>query len=377
MVRWLAFVSVILLFIKPSSIEASFQSSSTLTSAHRESVLYAGPGDTHLQLGVLTPGVEVSIIERNRIGNWLHVQRKNERDETIIEGWVMIGYLNLSPELRFSEVPVNTEIKDADPTTLRSESLVTLYSVPVIPDVSEKMRDVYIKGLWRGNDPKTVTKVGDSLSVSKMYLTPMSLEEYHLGPYDYLQETIDYFGASTADHSVASRIGMSSLVVFDSMWATDERCKEDESPLECEFRLKKPSIALVLFGPNDVLSMNSETYREQMTKIVQTSLDHGVIPVLSTFSVDPDYEYWWQSVNFNIALTEIAAEYEVPLMNLWAAARPLPNYGLDSDNVHLAHSGFQVLQLDRGHETWYGVSLQNLLAIRTLNEIKETLKMSQ
>jgi hypothetical protein len=62
-------------------------------------------------------------------------------------------------------------------------------------------------------------------------------------------------------------------------------------------------------------------------------------------------------------------------MNLWAAARALPEYGLDEDRVHLKHSGFERLKFDTGHETWYGVSLQNLLAIRTLDEIRRALKM--
>lgn len=345
------------------------------TTAHRQAVLYAGPGETHLQLGVLSPGVEVSIIERNRIGNWLHMQRVNEAGDTIIDGWVMIGYLNLSPDLRFSELPINLDITDADPTTVRSQSLATLYSVPMIPTISEKMREIYAQGQWMGNNSRTITKVGDSLSASDIYLNPMSRDDYALGAYDDLEDTITYFGASAALPSVASRIGMSSLVVFDSMWATDQHCDGGESPLQCEYRLKQPSVAFILFGPNDVLSMDTETYTAQMTHIVETSLEQGVIPVLSTFSVYPEYEFWWQSINFNIALTEIAVQYEVPIINLWAAARPLPNYGLDEDDIHLAHSGFDNLRFDAGHETWYGVSLQNLLSIRTLDEIRRTMKM--
>jgi uncharacterized protein YraI len=350
------------------------QGSITTTAAHREAIVYAGPGETYLQLSKLLPGVEVEIVERNHIGNWLRVQLVNEQGTTVIDGWVMSGYLTLNPDLRFSEVPVSN-LPDADPTTVRSQSLAKLYSVPIIPKVSNTMTEVYVRGQWLGNDRHTITKVGDSLSASKIYLEPMSRDDDELGAYDYLEETIHHFGASAALPSVASRIGMSSLVVFDPMWATDERCEAGESPLLCEYRLKKPIIALILFGPNDVLSMDTETYKAQMTKIVETSLEHGVIPVLSTFSVYPEYEYWWQSINFNIALTEIAEEYEVPLMNLWAAARPLPDYGLDEDGIHLAHSGFDHLKFDTGHETWYGVSLQNLLAIRTLDEIRRALNI--
>src|SRR5690606_27120024 len=109
--------------------------------------------------------------------------------------------------------------------------------------------------------------------------------------------------------------------------------------------------------------------------IVEESLAAGVIPVLSTFSNDPEAPLWWQSINFNLRLADIAAEYEVPLINLWAAARILPAYGLDQDQVHLKNSGFRYIKFTRGNEADYGVTLQNLLSIRMLDEIRRTLDM--
>jgi hypothetical protein len=39
----------------------------------------------------------------------------------------------------------------------------------------------------------------------------------------------------------------------------------------------------------------------------------------------------------------------------------------------MANSGFPNLKFSSGHEAWYGTSLQNLLSIRMLDEIRRTL----
>lgn len=340
----------------------------------RDAVLYTGPGDSHLQVGLLRAGAEVRIIERNHTGNWLHVQRTRADGAILQEGWVLSGYLTLHPDLRFSAVPVNTVIPDGDPSLVHWRSVGELYTVQVIGTVSERMRTVYEQGQALGNRAGVITKVGDSLSADRLYLNPMSRSDYALGAYDYLEDTIRFFGASAGD-SVAARVGMTSYVIFDPMWADPDLCLANETPLNCEYRLKRPSVSLIMFGSNDVMRMTDAEFDVQMRQIVDATLEAGVIPVLSTFSYHPDADLWWQSVNFNRRIVSIAAEYELPLINLWAAARPLPAYGLDQDRVHLLHSGFENLKFDTGHDAWYGATLRNLLSIRMLDELRRVLSM--
>lgn len=346
-----------------------------IVTAYRDIYLRGGPGDTYSEVSLLPAGVEVEIIERNPTGTWLHVKRQNAQGSIVLEGWMLSGYLNDLNDLRYSQILVNDELADADPSTINSRSMAQLYAVPVISEISDSMRDVFAEGQRKGNHPNGVTKVGDSLSASELYLTLFSRDDVALGPYDYLEDTLAFFGPSTEDESIAARIGLTTYVVFDPLWADKERCKANESPLACEYRLKQPSIAMIMFGANDVRHMTDAEFAEQMRQIVEYSLDSGVIPVLSTFSYSPDEPLWWQSVNFNLRLSEIAAEYQVPLINLWSAARVLPDYGLDIDNVHLANSGFQNLTFATGHEAYYGSSLRNLLTLCMLDELRRTLEM--
>lgn len=367
----LCFMLLVLTSPLPMAIGAQTQSPQPVVTAYRDSILYTGPGDSFLQTMWLRAGVPVEVWQRNHTGNWLFVVNQ----DADISGWVMTGYLNQNPDLRFSDIPVNTELADGDPDNIEQPSVAALYAVPVIGQVSDAMIEVYERGQELGNRAQVITKVGDSLSADSLYLTPMSRDDFILGPYDYLEDTIRYYGESTAAISVAARIGLTSYVVFDPMWSDPQLCNPGESPLECEYRRKQPSIALIMFGGNDVRHIDEERFADNMRAIVEFTLERGIIPVLSTFSYSEDSGYWWQSVNLNQAIIDVAAEYEVPLINLWLAARPLDNYGLEGDLTHMTHSGFVFLKYDTGHESWYGVSLRNLLAIRMLYEIQQTLEM--
>ncbi len=348
----------------------------TETTAYERTALHAGPGHTYFPADVLNPGIPVQIVERNDVGTWVRVQRVDEAETVQQDGWVMLGWLNIPEDLAFSEVPVS-DLPAADLDNVDSRSMQDLYAAPVVPTLSPAMREMFALGEELGRLPDVVTKVGDSLSADRYYLAALGAEERELGPFDYLGPTVDYYSTAAAEPSVAARVGLSSLVLFDSFWADPELCEPNETPLECEYRLKNPSVALVMFGPNDVLSMSYEEYGANMRRVVEDTTALGIIPVLSTFSYHPDHEYWWQAVEFNLQLVAIAEEYEVPLINLWAASRPLPDYGLDRDNIHMKQSGFGYLKFDTGHETFYGTSLRNLLAVRTLHEIRTTLDLGE
>ena len=340
--------------------------------AYREAILYAGPNETYVQLGTLGAGTRVEISERNDIGNWLHVHSvTNSR----IDGWVMSGFLELNEALRFSDIDVNTELADADPTQIADQRIAALYSVPLVSGVSPTMQLVYRRGKSLGNQSNVVTKIGDSVTADPIFLAPMNRDDNELGPYDYLQDTLDYFGENMADTSIAARISLTTYSVFDPMLADGSLCEANETPLDCEYRVREPSVSFIMFGANDVRHIDVERFDEQMRIIVEETLDKGIIPVMSTFSYDPNAGYWDQALDFNLAVVDIADDYDIPLVNLWAAARSLPGYGLDGDDVHMAHSGFRYLKYDTGHESWYGVSLRNLLALRMLDEIRSTLGM--
>jgi len=348
-----------------------------VATVYRRANVFSGPGVSFPITGVLETDSPVRIVERNQVGSWLYVRREGEDERVLTEGWVLGGYLSRSANLRYSDVPVNTEITDGDIQGAAFLLTQPLYTVPVVPtEIDRRMLAVYTHGQLLGNHSDVITKVGDSVSANPFYLELISRGDHQLGPFDYLRGPIDFFSDGISA-STAARIGLSSLVIFDPMWADNDICQPGESPLACEYRIKKPSVAFIMFGPNDVRSMDEIEYADNMRLIIEETISQGIIPVLSTFSTDPNAELWWQSVNFNLALIELATEYDVPLINLWLAARALPDYGLDQDVVHLKNSGFEYLKYDTGHEAFYGVSLHNLLSLYTLDMLREALDMDR
>lgn len=337
--------------------------------------LYSGPGITYRTLGELDGDERLDLLARNTIGNWVEL-RVEDGDASTVEGWALTGDLEFDDTIHFSQVNIDSTLTDAALYNVDDETTARLYAVPVIPHISDAMRMVYALGQSLGNHSNAITKIGDSLSVSSIYLTPMWRTDHKLGAYDYLADTIAYFGESTRHQSVASRIGLNTSSIFDPMWADQAMCNADESPLMCEYRISRPSIAFIMFGPNDVVSnMTVEEYSEQMRLMVEISLDVGIIPVLSTFSVHPESRWWDKSMAFNLALVDIAADYEVPIMNLWSAARVLPNYGLAGDNIHMMHGTYEYFNFTTGHEASVGISLQNLVSLTTLYELYTFLDM--
>lgn len=336
----------------------------------KPATLYEGPGTTYLAVGVLNGDSDARIVERNRIGNWVHV-RQSDNGETLLDGWVMIGALTLEANLHFSQVPVNESLPDANMMQVRLQTTAPLYAAPVIPYISESMRAVYLRGQRYGVRSQSITKIGDSVSANPFYLDTMSHGDSVLGPYDYLSDTLLYFGPSRKRESMAAKKGMSSFSIFDPLMAAED-CTADESPLVCELRLQKPAVAFIMFGPNDIRAMEVDEYKVQMSMLVEDLIANGTIPVLTTFSADPARRTWQKSVSFNLALIEVARTYDVPLMNLWLASRDLPRYGLEGDGIHMRNFGYEYLKLDAGLESRFGVSLQNLLALRTLEELRNT-----
>jgi hypothetical protein len=281
----------------------------------------------------------------------------------------LTGYLILPEGIRFSEVAVS-DLPDADTSNVEAEDLARLYSVPIIPELSAAMLDVYEQGRTRGNDRRTITKMGDSNSANPYYLSPIAGGQYALGAYDMLETVIETFAPSLAEDSIAARVGLNAFSIFDPIWSPT-RCNVNEGPLACELRLKRPVIAVIMFGPNDIRALNSEQYTDQMTRIVEDTLAAGVIPLLSTFSSDPPEDTWSQAVRFNNILLDIAGTHEVPVVNLWSAARALPNYGIGEDKVHLTLAGASITF--EGQETRFGVTMQNLIVLTALDEIRQTL----
>ena len=211
---------------------------------------------------------------------------------------------------------------------------------PVVPTVSAVARAIYEAGLEKGTDPDHFSKVGDCQNITTYFLAPFDVPGFYVlgDPYAYLQEAIDHFSGSWSRESAAVHGGMNVASVLSPFWATDdERCKSGESPLDCELRLYQPSIVLISMEESWGSNNKVENYEKYMRQIIETVIDFGALPILSTKADNIEGNYAINAVN-----ARLAYEYDLPLWNFWRAVQSLPNQGLDEGGFHLTLSGLEI-----------------------------------
>src|SRR5262249_46648555 len=146
-----------------------------------------------------------------------------------------------------------------------------------------------------GNNGRVFVKVGDCLTYRWIFMNVFGYGTYNLGKYGALQNVINYFSApvragvpnSFVTDSQAAANGFNSSAVLDPEWSNPQVCLKDEGPLFCEYRLNKPSYAVIMFGTSDVLVMTLDQFSLFMHEIVDDTIRAGIIPILSTFPENP------------------------------------------------------------------------------------------
>jgi hypothetical protein len=116
--------------------------------------------------------------------------------------------------------------------------------------------------------------------------------------------------------------------VFVPVWADPKRCLSNETPLACEFRINRPSLAIITM--ETWWGGDPSGYESYLRGIIEFSIAHGTVPILGTKADNIEGDG-----GINQVIVKLAKEYDVPLWNFWAAVQPLPNHGLLPDEFHL------------------------------------------
>ena len=319
------------------------------------------PGTAGSVLDMLSAGTPVTIVGRTENNTWIQVVLVDGRT-----GWVSAEYLVLNIDL--GVVSVTGTVEDVPTTTGGTSSL------SVVSGVSSHARQIFLDGRAKGNLPHTFTKVGDSITAAPQFLTQIGQGAYQLGDYGYLSGAISFFSGpngrgynpfSTA--SLAARNGWSTESVLNPANADPNVCLSGETPIECEYRLVKPSVALIMLGTNDSGGMPSTAFQSNLQTIVQISINRGVIPVLSTI---PPKHYNAATdgrvAEFNQIIIATARGYDIPLWDYYQAMASLPNQGLGNDGVHPSAPPSGINTSFDAATLQYGYPMRNLTALQVL-----------
>ena len=242
--------------------------------------------------------------------------------------WVIAEYGTFTGSLR--DVPVEGALPSA-PQAAPQPVSTTPAVLPGLPQVSARARQIYQLGLTLGNNPRAFAKVGDCNSVTPYFLASFDKPgSYRLGQtYAPLAETIRQFAGYFSRQSQAVQIGFSTTSVLSSQWANPTACRTGETPLACEYRLIRPSLAIVSLGTNGEWLSNQD-FEAGLRNIIEFSIQRGVLPILGTKSDDVE-----GSGRYTAIVVRLAGEYSLPLWDFRAAAATLSDNGLMPDRYHL------------------------------------------
>jgi hypothetical protein len=289
-------------------------------------------------------------------------------------GHLLLLYVVLSASIATT---VAQEQPSTTSNTIQFED-VMYNDVTVLSGINQHTVDIFNRGQAMGNRAHVFSKVGDSITEAPWFLNPLGRNLYELGEYDHLQAAIDHFSVEIADDnnsflhdSVAMASGWNARLMQDPDYADPTLCYIGETPLECEYRTIRPAIALIMFGTNDVGYMDQYFFRDNMAWIIQTSIDYGVIPVISTIPNRLDVSE--RVPTFNAVIRNLAQQYDIPLWDYKAVLDTLPNEGLSTDGVHPNTSPHSMIgQADfTGENLQYGYPMRNLTALQVLHGLLE------
>jgi hypothetical protein len=249
------------------------------------------------------------------------------------------------PYLRATQTTAMVEITDPQPTLTATADSWLLpedwQKWPIIPEVTTTAREIYRQGLALGNDPHAFSKIGDCQNVKQSFLGFFDHPDQYalMSGMDDMQDTIDHFHGYFDRDGEATKYGFNAAAVLSSLWANPDICLPDETPLECELRITRPSFALISLE-FWFEGRTADVYERYMRQIIEYTIAQGVVPILATKADNIEQDH-----SLNLTTAKLAYEYDLPLWNWWAAAQQLSDFGMDkyrNDGFHISVNAWNV-----------------------------------
>jgi len=209
---------------------------------------------------------------------------------------------------------------------------------PIVPEFSPRAQAILREALKNpALDPHAFSKVGDCQMTAGTFLAGYVNGKYKV-PEGY-EGTVKWFSASMTLDDITAVNGYGINTVLDPAFGLSagyDQCLKDETPLDCELRIRRPIIVLVGMGTNWI--PNAETsFEKYLRQIVDRVLETGALPILATKA--DNVEGNWK---LNEVIAEVAYDYDLPLVNVWLSVQKLPNQGLEQPprQVYLTGDGW-------------------------------------
>jgi hypothetical protein len=260
--------------------------------------------------------------------------------------------------------------------------------VPVLePAVIDHLEKVVNRGEAYGNRPGVFAKIGDSITASPSFLQALACHTPRLGTATELRETLEFFAETSVPRGVEeaqcpvsnsySRLGIAAVGGWRAVDALSPRESFAECQglpaVSCELQLLRPSVALIMFGTNDLEDFSAVEFRRDLARVVRLVSNAGTIPVISTIPPRAQPRFSPRVARFNAEIAALAENRALPLWNFWRqmTGPGVPNSGLSGDGVHPSALCPPCTAVDlRPAGLRYGYALRNLGALLVLDRLR-------
>jgi hypothetical protein len=268
--------------------------------------------------------------------------------------------------------------------------------LPVVPDlgpgVISHLEKVAGRGVAYGNQPGVFAKIGDSITASPSFLQALACRAPRLGTWSELRGTLEFFGetpvpqgleeAQCAVSNSYSRLGLAAVGGWRAVDALAPRESFPECQglpaVTCELALLRPSVALIMFGTNDLEDFTAVQFRRDLARLVRLVSRAGTIPVISTIPPRASWLFSQRVARFNTEIAALAENRGLPLWNFWRqmVAPGVPGRGLSEDGVHPSVLCPPCTAVDfRPAGLWQGYALRNLGALLVLDRLRRRIPL--
>lgn len=290
----------------------------------------------------LAQGAKYPVLARTRDNSWIQVTDGN------ISGWISAGFGTLSGEV--AKVPVAAQPLAGYGANSNRSKLPDWIVVPA------NGRRLLAQAYAAGRDGRMFTIAGDSNSA-----WPRNLGRVVSGVIDPAKERaltpiVARYDGAFGRMSVAVGGGYRAADMFLPEKAHPS-CQPGEPMFPCELRMSRASIVFIQLGTGDKFVW--QDYEANLRRMIEYAISQSVLPVLVTKADELESLQGGAPINhINETIRKLAGEYQLPMIDFFAATRPLPvipnpelpkrpftQYGLQDEwgyYFHLTEVGFDL-----------------------------------
>ncbi len=267
--------------------------------------------------------------------------------------------------------------------------------VPALgPPLTSHLEKIASRGEQLGNRPGVFAKIGDSITASPSFLQALACWPPRLNPWGELRGTLGFFGRTAvpqgseeAQCPVSNSYSRLGVAAVGGWRAADALLPRESFPecqglpaVSCELQLLRPSVALIMFGTNDLEDFTAVQFRLDLARIARLVSNAGTIPVISTIPPRATQPFSQRVARFNTEIAGLAENRALPLWNYWRqmVGPGVPFGGLSRDGVHPSVLCPPCTAIDfRPVGLRQGYALRNLGALRVLDRLRRHLPLEE